>query len=234
MMMDEDSAKQLLERYGIRRPPHFVVRADRMGALDIDALREAGVRYPVVAKVLGDDIAHKTELGAVVVGVRDPEALMEVLRDFVARFPRTDVLVEEYVPHGPEFILGMAEDESFGRVVVFGAGGTLTEIYHDVAFRRLPVDETEARALVAAPRIGRVLAGYRAMGLRQEAVLRAIEGLSRLSVERPDIGELEVNPLIVVGGDAVALDAKVVMRAPGACPRVAPGIAAGSLQTGTA
>ncbi len=230
MMMDEDSAKDLLEGYGIRRAPHFVVRAERMGALDIDALREAGVRYPVVAKVLGDDIAHKTELGAVVVGVRDPEALMEVVRDFVARFPHADVLVEEYMPHGPEFILGMAEDESFGRVVVFGAGGTLTEIYNDVAFRRLPVDETDARALIAAPRIGRVLAGYRAMGLRQEAILRAIEGLSRLSVERLDIGELEVNPLIIVGGDAVALDAKVMLRSPAARAGAAPVIAMGTIQ----
>ena len=234
MMMDEDSAKDMLEGYGIRRPPHFIVRAERMGALDIDALREAGVRYPVVAKVLGDDIAHKTELGAVVVGIRDPEALMETLRDFVSHFPHSDVLVEEYVPHGPEFILGMSEDESFGRVVVFGAGGTLTEIYNDVAFRRLPVDAGEARALITAPRIGRVLAGYRAMGLRQEAVLRAIEGLSRLSVERPDIGELEINPLIVVGGDAVALDAKVVLRPPSARAVEAPSVATGSQQPGAA
>jgi succinyl-CoA synthetase beta subunit len=216
MMMDEDNAKDLLEQYGIRRPPHFVIRGERTGALDIESLSEAGVRYPVVAKVLGDDIAHKTELGAVRVGIRTPEELMDVLRDFVRGFPRMDVLVEEYVPHGPEFILGLAEDPAFGPVVVFGAGGTLTEIYGDVAFRRLPITEEGARELISATRIGKVLTGYRGMRLREEAVLRAIVAISKLAEERHgDISELEVNPLICVGDDAVALDAKIVRRAHG-------------------
>jgi acetyltransferase len=212
--MDEDTAKDLLELYGILRPPHFVIRGDETGSLDIDSLRASGVRYPVVAKVLGDDIAHKTDIGAVQVGIRSPEDLMEVLRDFVQRFPHMDLMVEEYIPHGPEFILGLAEDPSFGPVVVFGAGGTLTEIYGDVAFRRLPLSGEEAKQLIAATKIGRVLGGFRGMNLRQDAVLRAIESISKLALERSDeISELEVNPLICVGVDAYALDAKVVRRA---------------------
>lgn len=212
---DENESKEILGRYGIARPSFIVIRE---GTPLKDASRLVSgspIPFPLVVKALGRDILHKTEMGAVVVGVQGPEDLERVLEGMRGRFPDRDLMVEEMVPHRVEFILGVSRDATFGHVIMFGAGGILSELYGDVAFRRLPLDDGEARRMIGSTRIGAVFRGYRGLDMDMVAMERALGSLSRLVADAgPGLSELDINPVVCIGRRAVALDAKMVFRGP--------------------
>jgi len=208
--MNENEAKELLKIYGISRPPYFIL--NRVERIDAKSIRNRGIRFPVVAKIIGDDIAHKTDVRGVRVGINSPKELLEVIEDFRARFPKSEILVEEFVYHNVEFILGVKKDKTFGPVIMFGAGGILTEIYDDVVFRRLPVDKDEALEMICSPRIGKIFEGYRGVDFEPHLIAKAISNLSKLVMDWKDrIWEIDINPLVCVNGSVIGLDAKIVL-----------------------
>jgi acetate---CoA ligase (ADP-forming) len=215
LMLDENTSKDLLARYGILRPAHFIIEPHRTLTKKVGPMRLRGqkIRYPVFAKVLGKDLAHKTELGAMRGPVADPRELKEVVLELIEKFPEHDILVEEAVHHKIEFILGIKRDSAFGPVVMFGTGGILTELYQDVAFGRPPIDREMARDMIRSTTIGKVFDGYRGMVIDIGAMVEALVSLSRLAL---DLGErldgIDLNPVVIVNGTVVALDAKVVIE----------------------
>ena len=198
----------LLGEYGIAAAAAHEA-ADEPGAL---AAADA-IGYPVVLKTAEPAIGHKSDVGGVVLGLRDPAALAAAYRDLAARLgPR--VLVCQSVPAGTELALGVARDPDLGPLIVVGAGGVLVELLADRAVALPPVDEATARELLAGLRVGRLLAGVRgAPPADLGAVIRAITGLSDLACELGDgLAALDVNPLICGPHGAIAADVLALPR----------------------
>jgi hypothetical protein len=184
----------------------------------VEAARSFGAR-PVALKVDALDLPHKSELGLVRLGLFGDEVIRAAAEDLLAaaRVHRIDargLLVEPMVDAGVELIVGLRRDASFGPAVVVGLGGVLTEVLDDVAIRLAPVDRETALGMLAELRGARVLDGVRGRpAVDRGAVAGLIAALSRLGDARPDIVEVDLNPVIASASGALAVDALVVLAA---------------------
>jgi len=168
--------------------------------------------YPVVVKVCSAHILHKTDRDGVVMGVESGR-IEGVLKDFEKKFPGTPILVEEQVHfRGPELIVGALGDPAFGPAVMVGAGGVLTELYKDVAFRLAPLSFQEAGRMIRELTVAPAFFGYRGLKCDPDSLSRIIVVTADFAV---GIGEcfsqLDINPLVFSGNKWVALDAKLVL-----------------------
>jgi acyl-CoA synthetase (NDP forming) len=212
-MLDELEAYGVLDRLGV---PHAQT-------VEIDAtasLPEMALHYPLVAKVLSAEIAHKTDVGGVVLGIRDAAGLAAAvakIRSAVSeRRPGTVVdriIAQPMVDGIGEVLIGYRNDAQVGPLIMLAAGGVLTEIYRDRSLRLAPVDLDTAREMIAEVKALEALAGYRGKPAGDlEALAQAIVALSQLAVvEDLNVAEAEINPLLVrrVGEGVVAVDALV-------------------------
>ena len=191
--LPEWESSRILMAYGIRFAP-----AQRAASADEAVAAAEALGYPVAVKV--DGPAHKAATGGVVLGIGGPEAVREA-----AEALGGSVLVARQVPPGPEVVCGFVRDPLFGAVVSAGVGGHLAEALGAFATRLAPLGEQDAVELLeAVPGIGR------AAPVAREELVRAVLALSRLAVEYPEIEAVDVNPLILTPGGAVAVDALVV------------------------
>src|SRR4029077_6129739 len=207
--MSEAESKALLATHGVTVPDERVV-ADADGAV---AAAEA-IGYPVVAKLCGEAIAHKTERGLVRLGLRDAGAVRGAATVLVAAATPDDgkvsVLVAPMVRGTRELIAGLVRDPQFGPCVMLGVGGVLAEAVAASAFRLAPLPDLDARDLLDDLATQKLLGPFRGEPAVDRAALRAtLLGLSRLATERPDVAAVDLNPLIVVDGRPVAVDALV-------------------------
>jgi acetyltransferase len=165
-----------------------------------------------VVKVCSGEIIHKTEHNGVILGVHE-DAVEEAAAGIRGSFPGSPVLIEEMVSYGGfEFILGVLEDAGFGPAVMAGAGGILTELYQDVAFRLAPCSAREARRMLEELRIFPVLSGYRNINMDHRGLADIIVKLADFSlVYSPGGRQLDINPIVWDGSGWVVLDAKAVM-----------------------
>jgi acyl-CoA synthetase (NDP forming) len=175
---------------------------------------EHGLAYPVAAKILASEIAHKTEAGAVRLNIADRSAFARELKAMLERFPGRSVLVQRMESGLAEAIVGYRHDALVGPLVLVGAGGILAEIYQDFALSLAPVSEDEAAAMIEKVRGFATLRGYRKLPRGDlGALAKALAAVSRLALlpGRP-VAEAEINPLIVKRDGVVAVDALVTLR----------------------
>lgn len=187
-----------------------------------DAVRIAArIGFPVAIKLHSLQPLHKTELGGVILDVRDVDAAVKAARELfatIAAHPELGcdgVLVQEMVS-GVEMIVGVRDDPGFGPVVVLGLGGIFVEAFDDVALRLLPVDAAEIREMIASLRGRRLLEAFRGRPARDvDALVGAVETVSRLFLEhRSSLLDVEINPLVVLdnGRGIRAVDVRTVSR----------------------
>ncbi len=205
--LDPEEGSALLEAAGIRvAKTVFAQSADAAAA----AARDTG--YPVVLKVSGENILHKSDVGGVRLGIADEGELRAIYADFETRFG-TDlegVIVQPMIAGGAEMVVGATLEATFGHVVAFGSGGTLVELLADVAFMLHPVTDLEAADMLERVRGTKLMRGFRgAPRLDEEAAREVIERVSWLVELVPEIQELDVNPLKVLERGAVAVDYRV-------------------------
>jgi acyl-CoA synthetase (NDP forming) len=211
-LLDEREAYNLIGRLGISCAPAIVLDAK---GTSVPALP---FPYPIAVKALSAQIAHKTEMGGVVLDVTDDKSLLTAIRkirDSVnERRPGTRldrVLVQPMISGLGEVLVGYRVDPDVGPLVMVAAGGVYTEIYCDRSLRLAPVDLATAQEMIAEVRGLAPLAGYRGKPKGDlDAVARAIVALSRLA-DQPDVVEAEINPLMILpaGQGVVAVDALV-------------------------
>jgi acyl-CoA synthetase (NDP forming) len=211
----EYRAKRILARYGIP------VTREELATSREEALAAARrIGYPVALKVQSPDISHKTEAGAVRLGIANEEELAAAYEAVLASARAHDerariegVLVQEMVSGGVEAILGVTNDPLFGPAVMFGLGGIFTEVLRDVSFRIAPVSASAAREMIEEIRGYPLLAGARGRPRADCAALaEAIVRLSALALDLRDaLAELDVNPLFVLpeGRGVKAADALI-------------------------
>ena len=203
-MLDEWDSKQALAGAGVSVPSGKVCNQDET----VTCANSLG--YPVVLKALSAQLAHKSEAGAVAVGLNDAVAVQKATDRMAADFDR--FLVEQMVePAVAELIVGINRDDTFGLTLLVGTGGTMVELLDDTVSLLLPVQREEIKAAVASLRAGALIHGYRGGPAGDlDAVLDAIEAIARYAETNSDaLIELDVNPLIVTPHAAVAADALI-------------------------
>lgn len=212
-MLDEASAYKMLTPLGVPHAPYAVLSVD-------EPVKPLPFAFPVVVKVLHEEIAHKTDVGGVILNVDSEAALKEAMARIKANVEKNrpgtivkQVLVQAMSRGLGEVLVGFRRDADVGPVVMLAAGGVLTEIYRDRALRLAPVGIEVAREMVKEVRALEALAGYRG---RQEgdleAIAQAVSAFSQLALLKDEVVlEAEMNPLIVraKGEGALAVDALV-------------------------
>ena len=208
-------ARDLCAAYGIPVP------GDALATSAEEAARLASeMGFPVVLKVVSPQILHKTEVGGVRVGLTSAadveQAYREIVDSATAARPEATidgVQVQQQVEGGHEVIVGSVTDPSFGKLVAFGLGGVLVELFKDVTFRLAPLGDGEARSMLTSIRGAEMLQGFRgAEPADADALVSVIEAVSRLAADLPEVDELDLNPVLARPDGAVALDVRVTLR----------------------
>jgi acyl-CoA synthetase (NDP forming) len=177
------------------------------------------VGFPLVMKIVSPQIIHKTEVGGVVVGVNSPEdvekeygAMVERALKAVPDAQIKGVMLEEMVS-GTEFIVGTTEDVQFGPMIMFGVGGIFVEVYKDVAFRLIPINDRDALDMLGELKGKAILEGARGLPKADKGKLsEVLKGVSKLIEEHPSIAELDINPLMITERGPVAVDARIILK----------------------
>jgi acetyltransferase len=215
--LSEFAALSLLEAYGIPAVPS-------RSAADADEAVEAAeaLGFPVVLKVMAPEISHKSDVGGVIVGLQSArevrgayyEMMDHLVESGVDAEQVEGVLVQQMVTGGREVIIGTVFDLSFGPLIMFGLGGVFVEVLGDVVFRVHPVSDIDAAEMIRQVKGYKLLEGMRGeKGVDLDLLEQAIQRISQLVGDFPQITELDINPLVVFEPvkRPVVLDARVVL-----------------------
>lgn len=211
----EPEAKTVCIDYGIPTPD-FSVATNREEALK--ASERYG--YPIVLKIVSPDILHKTEAGGVIVGLNTPEKVKEGYDQVIenAKRYRADakikgVLVQKMAPKGTEVIVGGLKDPQFGQTLMFGLGGVFVEILKDVTFRIAPINESDARSMIAEIKAYPILKGYRGQDpVDEAAIVKILLAASKLLMDLPQVNQMDLNPIMAYSKGASVVDARMLLE----------------------
>jgi acetyl coenzyme A synthetase (ADP forming)-like protein len=215
--LGEHDALSLLDAYGIPIVPSRPATSaeEAIGAAE-------AVGFPVVLKVMAPTVSHKSDVGGVIVGLQTAREVRGAYYEMRARLAEhgvasdqlEGVLVQRMVTGGREAIIGTAFDPSFGPLVMFGLGGVYVEALGDVAFRIHPVNDLDAAEMIRQVKAYKLLEGVRGeKGVDVAALQEAIQRVSQLVGDHPQMAELDINPIVAFepGKRPMALDARVVL-----------------------
>lgn len=214
--LSEYESKRLLASVGVP------VLDERLAVTADDAVAAAreisAAGAPAVLKLCGPGVAHKTERGLVRLGLRGDDEVREAAEDLLAAARPDDgavgVLVAPMARGSRELIAGLHRDAQFGPCVMIGLGGVLAEALGDVSFRLVPVEPVDAEEMLDDLSARALLGPFRGEpSVDRAAVIEVVLGLSRLAEAHAEIVSVDVNPLIVVDGKPVAVDALVGVEA---------------------
>jgi acetyl coenzyme A synthetase (ADP forming)-like protein len=201
--LEPDEVSEIVSAFGLSVPVTLV-------AADVDeaVARSAEISGPVVLKVISDSALHKSDVGGVALNVSGEEAVRDAFQQVTGAVPdATGVVVQSFVSEGHEVLIGSTEDPNFGSLVGFGLGGVTVELLGDVAFRIHPLTDVDAAEMVRAIRGFPMLEGYRNMPVGDvAAVEEALLRVSAMLTVLPEISEMDLNPVKVLGpGDGVVV-----------------------------
>ncbi len=211
--LSESSSKDLLRRHGF---PLLDERIVDTAAAAVAAAREVDRGNGVVAKLCGDAIAHKTERGLVLLGLRGDKAVSGAAQSLLDAATTEDgsvsVLIAPMVRGNRELIAGVADDAQFGKVVMLGIGGVLAEAIADVVFRLVPLQPLDAQEMIEDIGAQKLLGPFRGEpAVNRQQLVETLMALSAVA-QLPEVVSVDINPLIVVNGDPIAVDALVEVR----------------------
>jgi acyl-CoA synthetase (NDP forming) len=185
----------------------------------IDASHRIG--FPVVLKVISRDISHKTEAGGVLLNLRNDNQIKIGFSQIQANVHNYDptariegFLVQEMVPPSTEVVIGMTKDPTFGAALMFGLGGIFVEVLEDVVFRIAPISRSDAYDMIREIKAYKILTGVRGNPpVDVDALVNILRKVSDLVVHHPEIGQLDLNPVIVYPQGAKIVDARIILEA---------------------
>ncbi|UPK04552.1 acetate--CoA ligase family protein [Bradyrhizobium sp. 170] len=214
--LDEVASKKLLKAYGIP------VSKEEIAQTAAEAVKIAKkIGFPVVAKVVSADILHKSDIGGVVLNLNSAAEVKKAFNDITARVkkirskPKLEgILIAQQVKADLELVVGASLDAEMGPVVLFGTGGVDIELMKDVALAGAPLDEAEAKQLIAKTKAGVKMKGYRGKpALHEPSAVKALVGLSNLMADAGNrIASIDVNPFLINSKVGVAVDGLIVLN----------------------
>ena len=213
-LLTEIESKQVLHEAGIPVALAVLAKDAKEAAR---AAEKAG--YPIVLKIVSPDVAHKSDVGGVRLGLESEEEVEEAFGEIIdaVKIAQPDaqidgVAVQKMATAGTEVIIGMSKDPQFGPVMMFGLGGILVEVLKDVAFRIVPLEPKDAREMVREIKGFLVLEGVRGQPPADVAALEnLILKVSEFVEAHPEIEELDLNPVFAYPDGALAVDARIVL-----------------------
>lgn len=212
--LDSFKMESVLKTVGIEVPPSESIKNLAAG---LNFATRVG--YPVVAKLVGPTLLHKTEINGVITNISDDGSLEKALtklttqKQELADSETIEIQLQKQVGKGVEIIVGLKRDAQFGPVLLFGAGGQMAEILNDHSLLILPARDETIRRMIEKSKIYPLLRGFRGgKAYSISALIEVIQRFASLATLAPDLVELEINPLILTSTGMFAVDGKGVMR----------------------
>ena len=212
--LPELEARELLTHYKISLA-RFAMADNKKEAVSISKK----IGYPVVLKAISEDLIHKSDAGGVKLNLSSPqeveEAYSQIKNDihlYDSQIKIQAIMVEEMLSGGIEAIVGMIKDPQFGRAVMFGLGGIFAEVLNDVSFRLIPLERYDVCQMIKEIKGYPLLTGARGKkSIPIESIVQVIMSVARLTLDFPEIKEIDLNPLILFPDKAIAVDARVIL-----------------------
>jgi acetyl-CoA synthetase (ADP-forming) len=178
------------------------------------------IGFPIVLKIVSADILHKSDVGGVVVNIKNAKEVRSAYKQIMGNVKKhsasakiAGMLVQEMAPAGTEVIVGSIKDPQFGPAVMFGLGGIFVEVLKDVTFRVAPLTEDEATEMIGEVRAYPLLKGYRNTPPADiKAITKILLNTSKLVMDHQEIKELDLNPIMVYEKGAKTVDARIILE----------------------
>jgi acetate---CoA ligase (ADP-forming) subunit beta len=211
----EPEAKAICVEYGIPVTKFKVASNEKDAAKFADE-----IGYPVVLKIVSEDIIHKSDAGGVIVNLKNNSEVAAAYLKIIENAKRykpdakiAGVLVQEMAPQSTEVIVGAIKDPQFGQTVMFGLGGIFVEILKDVNFRIAPLTTEDAEEMITELKAYPLLKGFRNTPPADiNALISILCSTSRLIMEHPEIKELDLNPVMAYKSGAKTVDARIILE----------------------
>jgi acyl-CoA synthetase (NDP forming) len=204
--LSEDEVKTVLMDYGIPTTKFHIIRPGQEFSND-------SIDYPVVIKVCSPEILHKTEVGGVVLNIRDHKEAKSAFSNLRNQFPNQKILIENMEEGGLELIMGIIRDDSFGLSIMVGLGGIFAEAIKDVSFRVIPITKYDAEVMLDDLKAAIIFDGFRGMKVNKNLAIDILLKLSKLGQDFEDhLAQMDLNPVILRENNAVVVDAKMILR----------------------
>jgi acetate---CoA ligase (ADP-forming) len=198
----------IFEAYGIPVAPWAVVDSAAAAVAAADR-----IGYPVVVKVDSEEIDHKSDMGGVIINLKDAGAVraaVEKMQANLSTFGKLRFLVQKFLPGGRELIVGATAEQGLGHLVMFGLGGIYVEVLKDVVFKIAPVTRHEAREMLSSIKTAALLDGIRGeQGIDKEQVVTLLQRISQLLTDLPMIQEMDLNPIMAFADAVYAVDGRI-------------------------
>jgi len=212
---ESSTVNDLMAAYGIPTAPIKLAKNESEAIAIANELS-----FPVVMKIASPDILHKSDVGGVLLNIKDASSLQSGYAQMMKRIkalippPRIDgVHIQRQIAEGQEVIIGMVRDPQFGTLMMFGSGGVEVEGLKDVAFCLGPLNQAEVEGMMRQTWAGKKLKGFRSIPpVDEEAVKDVLIKLSYLAADHEEIEEIEINPLRVLAKGAVAVDVRIKLK----------------------
>ena len=220
---DREGRKSLLETEAKTICMEYDIPVTRfqLAKTEEEAVKHAEqIGYPIVLKIVSQDIIHKSDIGGVMINLKDPQTTRngynQILKNARKHNPKAKIagiLVQEMAPPATEVIVGATKDPQFGPTVMFGLGGIFVEVLKDVTFRIAPITENDAYEMITEVKAYPLLKGYRnAPPADIKAITDILLNVSKLVTDCPKIKEMDLNPIIVYEKGAKTVDARIILE----------------------
>ena len=207
--LSEFESKQVLSGYGI---PVTMEKTATSMEETVSAANSIG--YPVVLKASGEKLQHKTELNLIRLDLKDASQVRQAYTELLEKstIPITEVLIQQMLSGNRELLAGLKRDSQFGPCVVFGLGGILAEILEDVSIRVAPITTFDAMDMMENIRGKKILEPFRGKPqVDRKALAELLIALGTIGLENSAVAEIDINPIKLIDGRPVAVDALVVL-----------------------
>lgn len=212
-VLTEFESKELLKEIGISIPDHKLTSTK-----EETVLAAKNIGFPVVLKLMAEDIVHKSDTGAVKLNIKNEEETTNAFEELMKIPSQAEKLISvQKMADEPitELILGMTTDAQFGPALMFGIGGILVELLEDVSFRIAPITEYDAREMIKEIKGFPILDGYRGKPKADiDAIVQTLLKVSDLVTKYEEIYEMDLNPVFIYDKGLICVDARIILKKP--------------------
>ena len=202
----EDEVKELLKSFDIKTTDFVLLKKD-------ESVKELPFDFPVALKVCSSSILHKTDVDGVKLHISSMKELQQEINRFRKKFPEENLLIDHMVDPGVEVIIGLIQDPTFGLSIMVGVGGIYTEVYQDVSFRVIPIDEYDAKEMLEDVKGKKLLEGFRNIKADKQQVIDLLLKVSDLGNELIDVvDQMDLNPVFIYEDSYCVVDAKMILK----------------------
>jgi acyl-CoA synthetase (NDP forming) len=205
MILGYREQKEVLEKYNLETPNSFFIEKKEQLSLAIEK-----IGYPLVMKISSKKHLHRTEVGGVFKDIKSKKEAEEAF-DSLGEISEIDGVVIEEQIKGVEFIVGVKDDPSFGKVLMLGSGGVMVEVFNDVSFRVLPIEKEDATEMIDEIKGRKLLEGFRGNKAVDKKILNDFLISVSLLAEKENFKEIDFNPVIVNSKGSFICDVKIIV-----------------------